>query len=174
MGLLCAAAGAGSTAAGGLRAGRAAGGAAAEAVLGPPVVGARATGGAAAKAVLGQPAASALGLELTIGGGEVQRTCGRKECALRVLFRCLVSRKLQKCVKGPKLHQGKICIKPQKAGQKAVNNRSVGEQCCEICRLRIFATLLNFHYAFLLFCIFALNLLWFDHAFSNSSRVHRV
>ena len=60
MGLLCAAAGAGSTAAGGLRAGPAAGGATDEAVLGPPAVGARATGGAAAKAVLGQPTASAL------------------------------------------------------------------------------------------------------------------
>ena len=47
-------------------------------MLGPPAVGARATGGAAAKAVLGQPAASPLGLELTIGEGEVQRTVAGK------------------------------------------------------------------------------------------------
>ena len=41
-------------------------------------------------------------------------------------------------------------------------------------RLRIFATLPNFHYVFLLFCIFAPNLFWFYHASLNSARVHRV
>ena len=36
-------------------------------------------GGAAAEAVLGPPAADAPGIELKTGEGEVPRTCGRKE-----------------------------------------------------------------------------------------------
>ena len=57
MGLLCAAAGARSAAA----------------------ASARVTGGAMAAGVLGPPAVGALGVESTIGGGDFQRTRGRKE-----------------------------------------------------------------------------------------------
>ena len=68
MGLLCAAARAGPTAAGGLRDGPAVGGTAAEAILGAPTAGAGAMGGAAAEAVLGPPITGAPRLELTSGG----------------------------------------------------------------------------------------------------------
>ena len=39
-------------------------------------------------------------------------------------------RKLQKCDKEPKLHEGQTCIKPQKGGSKS--SQGTGEQCCEI------------------------------------------
>ena len=51
---------------------------------------------------------------------------------------------------------------------------SVAKQPAIFHRLRIFATLQNFHLALFLFSIFALNFPWLDHASSNSARVHFV
>ena len=64
-------------------------------------------------------------------------------------------RKLQKCVKEPKLHQGQICTKAKKAGQKVVKLVVQGSSVAKFPRLRKFATLPNsivssFSLAFLL------------------------
>ena len=44
-------------------------------------------------------------------------------------------RKLQKCAKEPKLHEGKLVLNHKKAGQKAVN-RNTSEQCLQVVNFR--------------------------------------
>ena len=45
-------------------------------------------------------------------------------------------RKLQKCAKEPKLHEGQTCIKPQKGGSKS--SQGTSEQCGEISQVANF------------------------------------
>ena len=80
-------------------------------------------------------------------------------------------------MKEPKLNQGQICIKPKKAGQKAVNWQ--GSSVVKIRNLRNlqvanFCNTEKFHSFFLLFCIFAPNVFLNDHASLSSTRVRRV
>ena len=54
-------------------------------------------------------------------------------------------RKLQKCAKEPKLHEGETCINAQKGGSKS--SQGTGEQCCEISQVAKIRNLRNLQVA---------------------------